>query len=139
MAIGKKLLTERDTNGDQISNSRAAFDRIALAIRDRTRAVFLVLFISVRNRVIKEKILFEGTLTESLVSPREIIKEALNESAAGLIFAHNHPSREPSPSKDDLDLTKKLQKACELVGIRVLDHIIVGGERFFSFADEALL
>jgi len=93
----------------------------------------------VRNRVIIEKILFEGTLTESLVSPRETIKEALNESAAGLIFAHNNPSRDPSLSKDHHDLTKRLQRICDMVGIRVLDHIIVRGERFFSLAVEGLL
>lgn len=139
LAIGKKLIAERDATGDVITNSRAAFNRIAPTTRDRTREVFLVLFLTIRNRVIKEKILFEGTLTESLVSPREIIKEALNEAAAGLIFAHNHPSHDPSPSKDDRALTKQLQDACRTVGITVLDHIIVSGERFFSFADEGLL
>ena len=139
LAIGKKLMSERDAGGKIVSTSRDVFDHVAPLIRDRTREVFWVIFLTARNRIIKQRILFEGTLDESMVSTREVIKEALNEAAAGLVFAHNHPSGEPNPSRDDRDITKKLQKACELVGIRVLDHVIVGGERYFSFAEEGLL
>lgn len=139
LAIGKKLLAERDASGQSMNNSRAIFDHVALSIRDRTREVFLVLFLTARNRIIKERILFEGSLMESLVNPREIIKDALNEAAARLIFVHNHPSQVPSPSKDDQMLTQRLKEACRLMDIEVLDHIIVGGEKYFSFADEGLL
>ena len=139
LAIGKKLMLERDATGEVVTTSEAAFKRVAMSIRDRSREVFLVIFLTVRNRVIKERILFEGSLTESSISIREVVKEALNESAAGVIFAHNHPSLDPTPSKDDQLLTARLLQACRLVEIRMLDHIIVGGEKYFSFADAGLL
>lgn len=139
LEIGKRFGTEKDTGQDIVRSSRDIFDRLSLSLRDRTREVFVVLFLSARNHVIRERILFEGTLTESMVSPREVIKEALNEAAASLVFAHNHPSTVPTPSPDDIQLTKKLVKACTTVGITVLDHVIIAGERYFSFADEGLL
>jgi len=139
LEVGKRFNAEKDTDREVVHSSRDIFARLSLSLRDRTREVFVVLFLSVRNHVIRERILFEGSLTESMVSPREVIKEALNESAASLVFAHNHPSAVPTPSPDDIQLTKKLVKACSAVGIRVLDHVIIAGERYFSFADEAML
>lgn len=139
LAIGKKLVAERDRTREHIGSSEDVFQRVALRLRDLTREVFVVIFLTARNKVIKERTLFEGTLTESLVSPREVIKEALNEAAAALIFVHNHPSHDPSPSAEDRQLTRRLQEACRAVGIAVHDHIIIGGERYFSFADEGML
>lgn len=139
LEIGKRFSAEKDTGRDIVHCSRDIFERLGLSLRDRTREVFVVLFLSVRNHVIRERILFEGSLTESMVSPREVVKEALNEAAAKLVFAHNHPSTVPSPSQDDIKLTKKLVKACAAVGIEVMDHVIIAGERYFSFADEAML
>ncbi|MDZ7262185.1 MAG: hypothetical protein ONB05_08790, partial [candidate division KSB1 bacterium] len=78
-------------------------------------------------------------LTESLVTPREVIKEAINEAAAAIVFVHNHPSGDPSPSEEDKRVTARLKIACDLVGLKVLDHIIVGKETYFSFADTGLL
>jgi len=139
LAIGKKLMAENDIPRDSITSSEDAFKRAAIRLRNLTREVFMVIFLTARNKVIKERTLFEGTLTESLVSPREVIKEALNEAAASLIFVHNHPSRDPSPSAEDRQVTVKLKEACRAVGISVHDHIIIGGERYFSFADEGIL
>lgn len=139
LAIGKKLMSEHDPVNESINTSRDVYNRVGLSLRDRTREVLLVMFLTARNKIIKEQILFEGTLTESIVSPREVIKEALNEAAAGLVVVHNHPSGEVTPSKEDVDLTKRLKNACELVGIRFLDHIIIGGEKYYSFAENLLL
>ncbi|MCI0552600.1 MAG: DNA repair protein RadC, partial [Anaerolineae bacterium] len=139
LAIGRKLAAENDVIRDWIETSDDAFRRVALRIRDLTREVFVVIFLTCRNRVIRDRILFEGSLTDAVVNPREIIKAALDESAASLIFVHNHPSHDPYPSPDDRLITKKLKEACNVVGIGVNDHIIVGGERYFSFADEGLL
>jgi len=139
LAIGKKLMAENDTPRDYIATSEDAYKRYALRLQNLTREVFVVIFLTARNKVIKERTLFEGTLTESLVSPREVIKEALNEAAASLIFVHNHPSRDPSPSSEDRLVTVKLKEACRAVGVSVHDHIIIGGERYFSFADEGIL
>jgi DNA repair protein RadC len=74
-----------------------------------------------------------------MVSPREVLKEAINGKAASVILAHNHPSGEPSPSEEDRRLTKNLTEACRSAGIGVLDHVIIGDGKFFSFADEGLL
>lgn len=71
-------------------------------------------------------------MTASVVHPREVIKEAIKESAAALIFVHNHPSGEPKPSEEDIDITNRLVQACDLVGIRVLDHVIIGGDSYIS-------
>jgi DNA repair protein RadC len=139
LAIGKKLMAENDTPRDTITTSEEAFRRVALRIRNMSREVFIVIFLTARNRVIKESTMFEGSLTESQVSPREVIKEALNEAAASVIFVHNHPSGDPAPSSKDRHVTVKLKNACKAVGISVHDHIIIGGERYFSFADNGIL
>ncbi|MGH7496429.1 MAG: RadC family protein, partial [bacterium] len=139
MEIGKRLRHAHSSQRARFRNSREVFDYMQLKLRHQPREQFYVLLLTIRNKLILEKKLFEGTLHESIVNPREVVKLAVNEQAAGVIFVHNHPSGEPTPSKDDLDLTKRLQRACETVEIRVLDHVIVGGDRFFSFADEALL
>jgi len=133
------LMAENDIPRDYVATSEDAYKRYALRLQNLTREVFVVIFLTARNKVIKERTLFEGTLTESLVSPREVIKEALNEAAASLIFVHNHPSRDPSPSSEDRLVTVKLKEACRAVGVSVHDHIIIGGERYFSFADEGIL
>jgi DNA repair protein RadC len=108
-------------------------------MRDLTRETFVVIFLTCRCRVIREQTIFQGTLTEVDVKPREIIREALNLAAASLVFAHNHPSYDPTPSPDDRNITARLKRACDAVDIKVLDHIIIGGSKYFSFADEGLL
>jgi len=139
ITIGKRLALEDDSIREHISTSDDVYRRVALKLRDQTREVFLVIFLTSRNTIIKERALFEGTLTESMVSPREVIKEALEAAAASLVFVHNHPSHDPSPSSEDRLLTHRLKDACNLVGVSVLDHVIVGGNRYFSFADEGIL
>jgi len=81
----------------------------------------------------------EGSLTESLVHPREVLREIVRESAASVVFLHNHPSGESKPSKNDLDITRRLVDACKIIGVKVLDHIILGDENYTSFAQEGLL
>jgi len=95
-------------------------------MRDLDREIFKIILLTSRNQIILEKTLFEGSLSESLVNPREIVKEALNHAAAAVIFSHNHPSGDPSPSSEDKRITSRLKQACELIGIRVLDHVVIG-------------
>ncbi len=137
--IGKRLRHAHTPPRAVFRTSREVFDYMQLKLRHQPREQFYVMLLTIRNKLIQEKKLFEGSLNESIVKARDVVKLAVNEQAAGIIFVHNHPSGEPVPSKDDLDLTKRLQRACEAVEIRVLDHVIIGGDRFFSFADEALL
>ena len=81
----------------------------------------------------------EGSLTASIVHPREVFVPVVRESAAAVLFVHNHPSGDPEPSREDLDITTRLRQAGELMGVRVLDHIIIGSNRYVSLADRGLL
>ncbi len=92
-----------------------------------------------KNRVLKDIRVSEGSLTTSLVHPREVFVPVIEESAASLILVHNHPSGDPAPSSEDLAITKRLKEVGELLGVRLLDHLIVGDGRYVSFADEGLL
>ena len=89
--------------------------------------------------ILAEKDLFTGTVDETPVYPREIVEKALHCHATGLILAHNHPSGRLKPSPEDISVTKKITAACALVGIRVIDHVIVGMEGYFSFCSEGIL
>jgi DNA repair protein RadC len=108
-------------------------------MRDLRKEVFKVLLLNRSNRLIKEVFISEGTLDASIVHPRDVFREALLEPAAGIILIHNHPSGNPSPSEEDLRITKQLVEAGRLLGIRVYDHIIVAGESYRSLADEGLI
>ncbi len=139
LELAKRLHEEKAPLRECFRTSREVFDYMRLRVRNQPREQFFVLLLTVRNKLIGEKKLFEGTLHESHVNTREVVKFAINEQAGSVVFVHNHPSGEPSPSPDDISLTKKLQRACTAVEICVLDHIIVGGDRYFSFADEGML
>jgi DNA repair protein RadC len=108
-------------------------------MRDLRKEVFKVLLLNRANRFIKEVFISEGTLDASIVHPRDVFREALLEPAAGIILIHNHPSGNPSPSDEDLRITKQLVEAGRLLGIKVYDHIILAGESYRSLADEGLL
>jgi DNA repair protein RadC len=108
-------------------------------MRDLRKEVFKVLLLNRANRFIKEVFISEGTLDASVVHPRDVFREALLEPAAGIILIHNHPSGNPSPSDEDLRITKQLVEAGRLLGIKVYDHIILAGESYRSLADEGLI
>lgn len=104
-----------------------------------TKEHFLALHLNSKNRLLCVEIISVGSLNAAIVHPREAFKSACLSSAAALIFVHNHPSGDPSPSSEDLEITKRLQQAGEILGIRVLDHLVLGDDRFFSFADRGML
>ena len=108
-------------------------------LRDLRKEVFKVLLLNRANRLIQEVPVSEGTLEASIVHPRDVFREALLAPAAGVILIHNHPSGNPTPSEEDLKITRQLVEAGKLLGVRVYDHIILAGERYRSFADEGLL
>ena len=108
-------------------------------MRGLKKEVFKVLFLDGKNQPIDVEDLFEGTLNISSVYPREIIKSAIKHNAASLIFVHNHPSGSPEPSSSDKEITKELIAASNTMQIKVLDHIIIGDNKYFSFADEGLI
>ncbi len=107
-------------------------------LRDKKKEHFLALLLDTRSQLIKVSEISIGSLDTSIVHPREVFKEAISTSAASVIFAHNHPSGDPEASEDDIELTKRLAKAGEIVGIDVLDHIIIGGKNYLSLKRQGL-
>ena len=139
IAIGKRLASERSEDQRRISGSDDIYQLVRLKYRDLHRERFGIVFLTSRNRVMGDKVLFEGGLTESLVSPREVIREILNAGAGNVVLIHNHPSGEVTPSDQDIFITRKLKKACEAIDVTVLDHLIIGNDGYYSFADEEKL
>jgi DNA repair protein RadC len=138
-AVADRYLEKRLLHKDALNNSKELFEYLYHSIRDKTRECFNVVFLNAKNRVVATETLFEGTLTASSVYPREVVLAALNQHAAALIFAHNHPSGDPKPSQEDIAITRQLVFACKVVGITVHEHLIIGNNRYFSFADEGYI
>jgi len=137
--IGKRFLKEKSLSKIKIKFSKDIVDYFIPYLRDMKKEIFKLVLLDGKNKIIKDVTLSEGTLTKSIVHPREVIKEAVTESAAALVLIHNHPSGDPHPSSDDIEITNRIISACELVGIRVLDHIIIGDNNYFSFFNEGLI
>ncbi len=138
-AIADRYLAKRLLNKDPIQNSKELFDYLYHSIRDKDRECFIAIYLDAKNKVISTKTLFQGTLTASSVYPREVVRSALDHQAAALIFAHNHPSGEPTPSSEDISLTRQLVFACKVMGITVHEHLVIGDNRYFSFADQGYI
>ena len=134
-AAADRYLAKRIIQKDPIHNSKALYDFLYHHMGERNRECFMVIFLNAKNRVTATEILFEGTLTASSVYPREVIRAAIEHRAAALIFAHNHPSGDPTPSKDDVLITRQLVFACKVMGITVHEHLVVGSNQYYSFAD----
>ena len=126
--------------GDQIIRSPADVHRLCgPALRDLTVEEFRLLALDTQHRVVRELLITRGLLDSSLVHPREVFRAAIAEAAAGIVVLHNHPSGNPAPSADDRAVTRQLVEAGRLLDIPVYDHVIVGGDRYFSFAEAGLL
>jgi DNA repair protein RadC len=136
---GKRFHREKSLSKLKIKNSKDIVDYFIPYLRDMKKEVFKAVLLDGKNKIIKDVNISEGTLTKSIVHPREIIKEAVTEGAAALVLIHNHPSGEPEPSQDDIEITNRIISACELVGIRILDHVIIGDNNYFSFFNEGLI
>lgn len=108
-------------------------------LKDLKKEQFQCVLLDTKNRLIREELVSIGSLTASIVHPRDTFKAAVRESAAAVIFVHNHPSGDTRPSQEDILLTRRLAQAGDLLGIRVLDHIIVGDREYYSFRDSGLL
>jgi DNA repair protein RadC len=124
---------------DALNSPGAVRDYLRLAISGREHEVFVCLWLDAQHRIIKSEELFRGTLTQTSVYPREVVKAGLRNNAAAVIFAHNHPSGAAQPSQADELLTRNLKDALALVEIKVLDHFVVAGNQAISFAERGLL
>jgi DNA repair protein RadC len=134
-AVADRYLSSRLERKTALANSRQLFEYLYHTMRDKPREHFKAVFLDAKNRVIAAETLFKGTLTASSVYPREVVRAALKHQAAAVIFAHNHPSGDPTPSRDDVSVTRQLLFACRTMGITVHEHLVVGNNRYFSFAD----
>jgi DNA repair protein RadC len=137
--VAGRYLRDRAMGKAFFESSRAVFDFLFHSMRDLKKEIFKVLFLNRKNELILEQDVFFGTLTGSAVYPREIMALALENSAAALVFVHNHPSGDPSPSAEDRRLTRDLVWSSQLLMIQVLDHVIIGNNSYYSFADEGLI
>ncbi len=137
--LGQRYLKSSIEREDALKSPEDTRNFLALRLGAYPYEVFACLFLDNQNRVITFKELFRGTINGATVHPREVVKEALEQNAASLIFAHNHPSGSVDPSAADQAITQRLKEALSLVDIKVLDHIIIGGESSVSFSERGLL
>jgi len=137
--LARRSIEEKLQSGAALNSPGAVRDYLRLALGGKLHEVFVCIWLDVQHRVIKFDEPFRGTLTQTSVYPREIVKAALAANAAAVIFAHNHPSGAAQPSQADELLTRSLKEALALVDVKVLDHFIVAGNHALSFAERGLL
>ena len=138
-SVARRYLADRIIDKDIVRSADEVMAYLKHSLRDKNREAFLVIYLNGRNQILKMEELFKGTLTTSAVYPREVVKRALDNNAAALVFVHNHPSGNPNPSQDDLSITKKLKESAKAIDVSIHDHRIIAGNEVYSFADHGLI
>lgn len=136
LELGRRYFAKNNSN---LINSPEDIWKELRDVRNSKKEHFVVFYVDSRNSLIRKDIVSIGTLNTSLVHPREVFEPAVNNFAAQIILAHNHPSGDPDPSDDDIEITKRLIKAGEIMGIEVVDHVVVADHNFFSFKEKGLI
>ena len=136
LELGKRLLGNTANKGPAFSAGQDVYAYFYPRFTGLKKEVFHCAMLDVKNRLIRDSRISEGTLTSSLIHPREAFREAIKESAVSVIFVHNHPSGDPHPSREDIMITGRLESAGETVGIKVLDHIIIGDGQYVSMLEK---
>jgi DNA repair protein RadC len=139
LEIARRLSSTQWRAGEPLRSAEEVFRHFHENLGREKREVFYVVLLNNKNKKIREVRISEGSLTASLVHPREVYNPVIRESAAAVIFVHNHPSGDPAPSPEDIEITRRLKEVGEVMGIRVLDHVVIGHGRYFSFSDRGLL
>lgn len=137
--VAREFLKEKIIDKPVYKSAQEIFDYLYHSMRDLRKEVFKVIYLNSQNQIIDTTDLFVGTVDSSVISLREVLESALKRNAVYLLFVHNHPSGNPEPSRSDKELTRDLVYAASIMGIGVLDHIIIGNNRYFSFAGEGLI
>ena len=137
--VAREFLKARIIDQPIYKSSQEIFDYLYHSMRDLKKELFKVIYLNSQNQIIEIADLFEGTVDSGVISPREVMEGAIKHNAVSLIFVHNHPSGNPEPSKNDKEVTRDLVYAGSIMRLRVLDHIIIGNNRYFSFAGEGLI
>jgi DNA repair protein RadC len=137
--LASRLKDRKLERFDRFTSPQQVFDYFNHEFRDSRKEYFLALLLDGKNRIIKRVQISEGSLNQSIVHPREVFSPAVKESAAAVILVHNHPTGDPAPSSEDIAITRRLKEAGEIMGIKVLDHIIIGDGEYLSFVERGLL
>ena len=137
--VAREFLKEKVIDQPIFKSSQEMFAYLYHSMRDLKKEVFKVIYLNSRNQIIDTTDLFEGTVNGGVISPREVMESAIKHYASSLIFVHNHPSGNPEPSRNDKELTRDLIYAASIMRIKVLDHIIIGNNKYFSFAQEGFI
>lgn len=135
LELGRRSLILPLFEGAIFSKSRDVFQYFAPLFRNAKKEYFKILLLDQKNKIIRDVTISEGSLTATIVHPREVFRPAIRDSAASVIFIHNHPSGDPTPSIEDKKITTRLAEVGKVMGIPVLDHLIIGDKDYFSFAD----
>jgi len=133
--IARRLESFNSVEKPKISSPEDVYRRLFPRMRELKKEMFIELCLDTKNQILKEEVISVGSLNTNVVHPREVFKLALAESAAHIIVAHNHPSGDPTPSREDIEITKKLVETGNIMGITVLDHVIIGDGRHFSMKE----
>ncbi len=136
--LSKRAMEVNDTNLPTIVTPKDVVAQLTELYQNK-KEHFIVLYLNARNQLVHKETISIGTLNANLVHPREVFEPALKHSAANIMVAHNHPSGDPKPSEDDLEITKRLVEAGKMMGVEVLDHVIIATNSVFSFKEEKLL
>ena len=137
--LGRRLARFKADKKPLIKDARSVAKIFIPEMSSLKKEHFKGIYLDSRKRIIREETIFIGSLNESVIHPREIFEIALNENAAALILLHNHPSGDPKPSSEDIEITKELVKAGDILGIPVLDHIIIGNQKYTSLREKGLM
>jgi DNA repair protein RadC len=139
LELGRRVLADTAKRGPAFSAGKDVYEYFHPRFVCLKKEVFHCAMLDVKNRLIRDSRISEGTLTSSLIHPREAFREAIKEAAVSVIFVHNHPSGDPHPSREDITITGRLESAGETVGIKVLDHIIIGDGQYISMLEKGYL
>ena len=139
LEIAKRVGSQKWETGQPLRSAEDVYHHFRDNLGTEKRELFYVVLLNNKNRKIRDVKISEGSLTASLVHPREVYNPVIRESAAAVIFVHNHPSGDPAPSPEDIDITRRLKEVGDVMGVRVLDHVVIGRDRFFSFNDKGML
>ncbi|MFC0522455.1 DNA repair protein RadC [Pontibacillus salicampi] len=139
LEIGKRMHNQRPGERYAVKSPDDAADYVMEEMRDLHQEHFVCIFLNTKNQIIHRQTIFIGSLNASIVHPREVYKEAVKRSAASIICAHNHPSGDPTPSQEDIHVTRRLTECGKMLGIELLDHIVIGDRKYISLKEKGYL
>ncbi len=139
LEIGKRLSAQQPDRSEKMKSCQAFVDSYAPFLKNLRKEIVKVVLLNTKLNIIKDVTVSEGSVDASILHPREVMTPAIKESAAKIVLIHNHPSGDPTPSRADIEITHRVSKAGEIVGIPLVDHIIIGGTAYYSFAEEGLI